>query len=481
MANALDTNIILGGRQPDIVATLKNAAQGGQQARQFKQRNALDTYLQGRGTEVMRGDPQAMNALAQFGVQGVEFGQGVQANNLSMQNTQQTMQARTQAMEIQSEQEKRAAETQIAAMSKVERDEIAAGLEMAISRGMAAQTPKEWDQLAGEVMPELIGQFGNRDALINQAIGTVEALKRQDKIDGIGGGDVSFGLTPRMAVDENGNVVAIQFASDGTSKQTVLPEGVTISPGIDRIDLGNGYQNFNTETGEAVGPFIPKNVTQTILEESEASRAAEARTDLATIETGMPQLRDMVAGLGVLAQTATSTTAGRTRDDINRKFGLPTTQGAIDNRTYMATLDSEILPLLRQTFGAAFTAAEGDRLRKTLGDENLSPEEKQATLEAFITSKERRILTLQDAAQLRPQTADTPPPAGSTFGNTPPPIGSGQGIVVYTPDQIMTMPQGDFNEITTEQLRALSQEARQAIRDRVAAAQVAAAQQGGMQ
>jgi hypothetical protein len=458
MANALDTSIILSGRQPDIVATLTNAAQGGQAARQFKQRNALDSYLQGRGTEVMRGDPQAMNALAQFGVQGVEFGQGVQANNLNMQNTQQTMQARTQAMGIQSAQEQRAAETQIAAMSKVEREEIAAGLEMAISRGMAAQTPEEWDQLAGEVMPELIGQFGNRDALINQAIGTVEALKRQDKMDGVGGDDTSYGLTPRMGVDENGKVVAIQFASDGTARQTVLPEGVTISPGIKQMDLGNGYQNINTETGEPVGPFVPKNFTQKILEESEATRAAEARADLAVIETGMPQLREMVADLNMLSTTATSTTYGRTRDDVSRRLGLPTSDAAIDSRTYMATLDNEILPLLRQTFGAAFTAAEGDRLRATLGGEELSPAEKQATLDAFITAKERRIKSLQGAAELRPQTAGaTPPPAAATPPAAPTEAPSAA--------QFRTMPQGDLNAfvlanpdlsfLTDEQFREL--------------------------
>jgi hypothetical protein len=51
------------------------------------------------------------------------------------------------------------------------------------------------------------------------------------------------------------------------------------------------------------------------------------------------------------------------------------------------------LPLLRQTFGAAFTVAEGDSLLATLGDPNMHPDEKNAVLDAFIENKRRDLET----------------------------------------------------------------------------------------
>ena len=52
-----------------------------------------------------------------------------------------------------------------------------------------------------------------------------------------------------------------------------------------------------------------------------------------------------------------------------------------------------MLPLLKPTFGAAFTVQEGESLRATLGDVNASPDQKLATLNAFMAQKEQDILT----------------------------------------------------------------------------------------
>ena len=51
------------------------------------------------------------------------------------------------------------------------------------------------------------------------------------------------------------------------------------------------------------------------------------------------------------------------------------------------------LPLLKPTFGAAFTVAEGESLKATMGDPNATPEEKMAQLDAFIEQKMRTIGT----------------------------------------------------------------------------------------
>ena len=82
------------------------------------------------------------------------------------------------------------------------------------------------------------------------------------------------------------------------------------------------------------------------------------------------------------------------------ELGLDVGQGAIDRSTYMAIVDNQVLPLLKDTFGAAFTVQEGASLRATLGDPNASPEQKKAILEAFIQQKERDIASMQPSASV---------------------------------------------------------------------------------
>ena len=58
---------------------------------------------------------------------------------------------------------------------------------------------------------------------------------------------------------------------------------------------------------------------------------------------------------------------------------------------------------------AAFTAAEGEALKATMGDVNASPEQKQAQLDAFIDGKRREIQTSQrELGGTAPQAAVAP-------------------------------------------------------------------------
>ena len=81
------------------------------------------------------------------------------------------------------------------------------------------------------------------------------------------------------------------------------------------------------------------------------------------------------------------------------------------------------MPLLRPTFGAAFTVAEGDSLRKTLGDPDATPEAKVAQIDAFIAQKMRN-LQAAEAELTKPvvlpqsggQGVVTPTPSGQSVG-----------------------------------------------------------------
>jgi len=132
------------------------------------------------------------------------------------------------------------------------------------------------------------------------------------------------------------------------------------------------------------------------------------------IDARMPILYDTVARLGKLSKTATYTTFGKGKDEVIKQLGFTTTEGADARGNYIAIIDNEVLPLLRSTFGAAFTVEEGNRLRNTLGDPDSSPSQKQATLDAFIKSKENQVRMLGSKLGFNPKNiAPTAPTQGA--------------------------------------------------------------------
>ena len=96
-----------------------------------------------------------------------------------------------------------------------------------------------------------------------------------------------------------------------------------------------------------------------------------------------------------LATIATSTMGGRTFDFASRELGFGSTKGATARAKFVATIANQVLPLLKPTFGGSFSIQEGQELKASLADPDVSPEEKLAQLTAFLDQKERDILSKQ--------------------------------------------------------------------------------------
>lgn len=128
-------------------------------------------------------------------------------------------------------------------------------------------------------------------------------------------------------------------------------------------------------------------------------QTGETAVNLEQQQAALPTLMTTVDKLGKLGEIATYTKTGQARDTALRELGLPVTKGANARAEYIATVDNQVLPLLRQTFGAAFTQKEGESLKATLGDPNKSPSEKDAMLKSFITQKQANIATTQRELQ----------------------------------------------------------------------------------
>jgi len=131
---------------------------------------------------------------------------------------------------------------------------------------------------------------------------------------------------------------------------------------------------------------------------------------LRSFEASMPELLTTVGDLSGLSETATFTKAGQIGDSILKEMGIAT-QGGTDRAAYIATIDNIVLPRLRETFGAAFTVAEGEKLTATLGNPDSTPAAKNAALNAFIAQKFANIREAQ--RYLGKEVTETVPP---TFG-----------------------------------------------------------------
>lgn len=127
--------------------------------------------------------------------------------------------------------------------------------------------------------------------------------------------------------------------------------------------------------------------------EQEAKDRGETASSLARAKAAMPGLLEVSQKLKTLADLATYTMGGKAVDEIVKQLGFGSTEGANARAKMISIVDNQVLPLLRDTFGAAFTAAEGERLRNTLLDPDAAPEAKKSALDAFIDQKVRDIET----------------------------------------------------------------------------------------
>jgi hypothetical protein len=129
------------------------------------------------------------------------------------------------------------------------------------------------------------------------------------------------------------------------------------------------------------------------LAEKAAAETGEVLTDLARMKAALPGLTDVVNKLRELAPIATSTFGGKVFDTAVRELGFGSTKGATASAKFGAMVNNQVLPLLKPTFGAAFTVQEGESLRQTMGDKSAPAEQKMATLDAFLEQKQRDIET----------------------------------------------------------------------------------------
>ncbi len=184
----------------------------------------------------------------------------------------------------------------------------------------------------------------------------------------------------KVVTDAGGNVLTGQAATDAI---TAAEEAETQRT----IDVTEGKERAKLGVQKELLPSIKSDVK---IAEKEAQSRGESLSELASAKAAMPGLRTVVSNLKALSGDATFTLAGKGFNAVAKELGF-STKGDTARSSMIAMVDNQVLPLLKPIFGAAFTAAEGDRLRNAFLDPDSTPDSRVASLDAFLAQMERNI------------------------------------------------------------------------------------------
>ncbi len=244
-----------------------------------------------------------------------------------------------------------------------------------------------------ESSPSAVQEYEYYNSLPPEAQSEYLKIKRAEKVLDLGG--------QYAAIDPRTGAPAAQYEktlapselpqTKADQAQAVANVEAAMSPGIAE-ETARRKAQAEAEVQAATAPSIEaKTQEASVLGKERGASAAK----LESMTANMPKVQKFVSDLRDLANTATYTKGGQLVDAIMRETGQTPREGAVAREKFQAKINNEVLPLLRETFGAAFTVQEGESLRATLGDINKSPIEKQAALDAFIEAKVGEIESLQ--------------------------------------------------------------------------------------
>lgn len=250
---------------------------------------------------------------------------------------------------------------------------------------------RELQAAAGDpaAMAELGDEF-NRFESRMIAAGEIEAPKKSSETMAFE--EMTKGMDPADVEKARRIELGLDARAVGSAAQTIANNGTANKVAESQSVIAQGEESGKQK---AILKFRPKIAKAVKLAEKEAAARGETLTALKRSEAAYPGLIDAVDQLKELAPIATSTLAGRAWDAIVKESGFGATKGRDSRTKFVAIINNQMLPLLRETFGAAFTFQEGESLKATMGDPDSSPTEKVIALEAFIAQKQRDIQSKQ--------------------------------------------------------------------------------------
>lgn len=248
---------------------------------------------------------------------------------------------------------------------------VESGDEEAINRAAAAYDPKAYmDSIrkikAARELADLAFQRQKEMADYNHALD----MKKQDAL---------YNLKNNLEAIKGGYGTAAQQNVSFLTNQGYTPEqAVALAFSGQNPAFSQMYPSLGKEGAKKSDQELGKNYAADLDEYN-------------NMVSKMPELEETVGRLTDLAPVATFTKFGRIYDIAKKELQGKSTKGGVAREEYDSIISNQVLPLMRDTFGAQFTQKEGETLRATLGDVNKTPEEKEVALRSFIEQKKKSI------------------------------------------------------------------------------------------
>lgn len=212
---------------------------------------------------------------------------------------------------------------------------------------------------------------------------------------GVGGDE--YGLTPQYVVDENDNIHLLQLSKNGDAKLVKIPEGMEVSRGLEKVDMGTHWQWVNKVTGEPVGEPRSKNI---------AEAAGEGEAGKTGIQIGRDAFKQAT---NVANQVRTFNRAIKALDEGGRsgtfdKYLPNVTAASAELRSAMNQAGLDVISAV--TFGA-LSKGELDLAMDTAVPQNLDEPELRAWLVERADALDKTYVALIDYAEFMSKPGNT--------------------------------------------------------------------------
>lgn len=356
---AIDANILLQGRVPDATSAVARGFDLGQKVRQAPMRNRLlDAQVQGAEQQLTQ--QQAKFQIQDMATDAIQVKKLLEADPTGQQANVFL------AQRIKKIQDRGGDPSDTMAARDMLNSGNVRGFMAELEAPIQAATQLGLLNKGNTAMKE----FEAKAAAAGLKPGTPE-YERAAMVD--------LGLAPRA-----GSITGQErIATDPNLTQGVARSQATIE----------GAKSGAQEQAKSDVQLEMKPKIQSAIKEAEtlAASRGEAISEYGRAKAALPGLQEVSNKLKTLADIATYTVGGKAFDEMVKQLGFGATEGATARVKMTSLVDNQILPLLRDTFGAAFTKAEGDSLRATLLDIDASPEAKKATIDTFLEQKIRNL------------------------------------------------------------------------------------------
>lgn len=326
----MNPNLILqAGQTADVMGALERGNALAQQQNEQRRQNALAGFMRDNGAALMQGDTNALAQFAQYDPMAAFDMMNRQQDRAWQQEDRQYQRERDQRQDSRQDQEWQwKVEEYAATKSAAERAAEAQQIEDAVKMGLAVPDAASWDAMMAQTAPDLVGQFGNRQALAQRYMSVAEILKGQQ-------GQGQFRPASQDEAGRYGSPAG-QFGPDGRFYPINPPSGMVVETGPDGTRI-------------VQGPGAGANKPLTEGQSKDAVYATRAEGALATLES---------AGPDALTDRA-SIVADKAPLGIGR--GIQSDQYQVARNAG----DEFLQAILRKDTGAAITAQEQDMYGKT--------------------------------------------------------------------------------------------------------------------